>query len=140
MFGEKLARDWPDDLIAFSSRHTKPDIASIVVRMANENPTWGFTRIRGGPRHLGHDIARNTIKASLIDHGIEPAPERRTKTSWKTLPAEFSNLMRRISASLVRGQRMLTNLGIRYAQDPRVERQERPIVERQRRDGRLPPS
>jgi putative transposase len=27
---------------------TKPDIAALVVRMANENPTWGYTRIRGG--------------------------------------------------------------------------------------------
>ena len=34
---------------------TKPDIAALVVRMANENPTWGYTRIRGGLHHLGHD-------------------------------------------------------------------------------------
>ena len=27
---------------------TKPDIAALVVRMAKENPTWGYTRIRGG--------------------------------------------------------------------------------------------
>jgi hypothetical protein len=47
--------------------------------MANENPIWGYTRIRGGLKHLGHDVARNTIKAILKDHGIEPAPERCTK-------------------------------------------------------------
>ena len=33
--------------------------------MAQENPTWGYTRIRGGLKGLGHDIARNTIKAGL---------------------------------------------------------------------------
>ena len=55
--------------------------------MATENPTWGYTRIRGGLKHLGHDIARNTIKAILNDHGIEPAPQRRTKMPWKTLLA-----------------------------------------------------
>jgi transposase InsO family protein len=66
---------------------TKPDIAALVVRMANENPTWGYTRIRGGLKHLGHDVARNTIKAILKDHGIEPAPERRTKLPWKTFLA-----------------------------------------------------
>src|SRR5262245_47395499 len=38
--------------------------------MANENPTWGDTRIRGGLKHLGHEVARNTIKAILKDHGI----------------------------------------------------------------------
>jgi hypothetical protein len=31
--------------------------------MATENPTWGYTRIRGGLKHLGHDLARNTIKS-----------------------------------------------------------------------------
>ena len=66
---------------------TKPDIAALVVRMANENPTWGYTRICGGLKHLGHDVARNTIKAILKDHGIEPAPERRTKMPWKTFLA-----------------------------------------------------
>jgi hypothetical protein len=34
-----------------------------------------------------YDVARNTIKAILKDHGIEPAPERGTKTPWKTFLA-----------------------------------------------------
>jgi transposase InsO family protein len=55
--------------------------------MAQENAAWGYTRIRGGLHHLGHDVARNTIKAILKNHGIEPAPERRTKTPWKTFLA-----------------------------------------------------
>ena len=66
---------------------TTPDIAALVVRMATENPTWGYTRIRGGLKSLGHDVARNTIKAILKDHGIEPAPERGMKTPWKTFLA-----------------------------------------------------
>ena len=61
--------------------------------MANENPTWGYTRIRGGLKSLGHDVARNTIKAILKDHAIGPAPERGTKTSWKTfLAAQWDGL------------------------------------------------
>jgi hypothetical protein len=52
--------------------------------LPNENPTWGYTRIRGGLKHLGHDIGRNTIKAILWNHGIEPAPARGMKTPWKT--------------------------------------------------------
>jgi transposase InsO family protein len=67
---------------------TKPDIAALVVRTATENPTWGYTRIRGGLKRLGHDVARNTIKAILKDHGIEPAPERGTNTPWKAFLAE----------------------------------------------------
>jgi hypothetical protein len=66
---------------------TKPDVVALVIRMANENPTWGYTRMRGGLKSLGHDVARNTIKAILKDHGIAPAPERGTKTPWKTFLA-----------------------------------------------------
>jgi transposase InsO family protein len=58
-----------------------------VVRIAQENPTWGYTRIRGGLKVLGHDIARNTIKAILKDHGIEPAPQRGANMPWKTFLA-----------------------------------------------------
>ena len=61
--------------------------------MAQENPTWGYTRIRGGLQHLGHEVARNTIKAILKNHRIDPAPERRTKTPWKTfLEAHWDGL------------------------------------------------
>ena len=62
----------------------RPAFASLVVRMANENPTWGTTRIRGALRNLGHELGRSTIKQILADHGIEPAPERGKRTSWKT--------------------------------------------------------
>src|SRR5262245_56135937 len=67
--------------------NTKPDIAALVVRMATENPTWGYTRIRGALKTLSHNIARNTIKAILKDHGLEPAPERGTRMPWKTFLA-----------------------------------------------------
>jgi putative transposase len=62
---------------------TQANIAALVVRMATENPTWGYTRIRGGLKRLGHDVARNTIKAILNDYGIAPAPERGTNTPWE---------------------------------------------------------
>ena len=55
-----------------------------MVRMALENPTWGYTRIRGAMRNVGHDIGRTTIRRILADHGIEPAPERSQRTPWKT--------------------------------------------------------
>ena len=65
-------------------RRTKPDLVTLVVKMASENPGWGYTRIRGAMRNLGHGIGRNTIKRILLDHGIEPAPERSGRTPWKT--------------------------------------------------------
>jgi len=54
----------------------------LVVRMAQENPSWGYTRIRGALRNLGHEIGRNTIKRILAGHGIEPATTRRKGMSW----------------------------------------------------------
>jgi putative transposase len=62
----------------------KPDIRKLVMRMARENPSWGYTRIRGALFNLGHDIARNTIKAILKERGIEPAPERGRHANWHT--------------------------------------------------------
>jgi len=52
--------------------------------MARENPGWGYTRIRDAMNGLGHEIGRTTVKRILLDHGIEPAPERRKKTPWRT--------------------------------------------------------
>jgi transposase InsO family protein len=66
---------------------TKADLAALVVRLAGENLSWGYTRIRGGLKGLGHDVGRNTIKAILKDHGIEPAPDRGANMSWKTFLA-----------------------------------------------------
>lgn len=65
-------------------------IRELVVRMASENSSWGYTRICGALRNLGHDIGRNTVKRILAEHGIEPAPERRKRIPWSTfLKAHF---------------------------------------------------
>jgi transposase InsO family protein len=63
---------------------TARDVEQLVVRMARENPTWGYTRIRGALRNLGHEIGRNTIKRILAANGIEPASTRRKGLSWET--------------------------------------------------------
>ena len=72
---------------------TPRELAELVVRMAEENPRWGYTRIRGALANLGHEIARNTVKRILQDHGIEPAPERGRRTPWRTfLQAHWEGL------------------------------------------------
>ena len=60
------------------------EITDLVVRMAKENPKWGYIRIRGAPANLGHTVARGTTATILKDHGIEPASERGNKTPWST--------------------------------------------------------
>ncbi len=60
------------------------EITELVLRMARENTSWGYDRIQGALANLGHVIAPNTVKNILKRHGIEPAPERKRRTSWKT--------------------------------------------------------
>jgi hypothetical protein len=52
--------------------------------MALENPSWGYTRIRGALANLGHQVGRGTIANILRDNGIEPAPERDAHPRWST--------------------------------------------------------
>jgi hypothetical protein len=56
---------------------------TLVIRMAEENRDWGYRRIQGALSNLGHEIARSTIADILQRRGIEPAPERKRKTTWK---------------------------------------------------------
>ena len=63
---------------------TAQQITELVVRIARENPRFGYTRIRDALGNLGCEIGRNTVKRILAEHGIEPAPERRRRTPWKT--------------------------------------------------------
>ena len=62
---------------------TANDLETLVARMAEENKDWGYRRIQGALSNLGHDLARSTIAAILERRGIEPAPERSRKTTWK---------------------------------------------------------
>ncbi len=66
-------------------RPKKPkEIADLVVMMSLDNPGWGYTTIMNAMRHIGHEIGRTTVKRILLDNGIEPAPERKRKTTWKS--------------------------------------------------------
>lgn len=62
---------------------TPRDVRDLVVKLAAENPRWGYSRIRDTLANLGHQLGRTTIQSILKDHGLEPAPERRRKTTWK---------------------------------------------------------
>ena len=57
------------------------EIRRLVVRMAEENPTWGYTRILGALKNVGHRVSRSTIARILKAHGLPPVPER--PTSWR---------------------------------------------------------
>src|SRR5688500_8462608 len=58
-----------------------PECRDLVLRLATENPRWGYQRIRGELLKLGHCISASAIRALLRRHGIPPAP-RRAGLSW----------------------------------------------------------
>jgi putative transposase len=60
------------------------EISRLIVRMAQENPGWGYTRIQGALANLSHQVGRGTVSNVLRRNGIEPAPERSKRTTWST--------------------------------------------------------
>ncbi len=54
------------------------EIRELVVRMARENSSWGYRRIQGALKNLGHRVARSTIAKILKEQGLKPAPDRPT--------------------------------------------------------------
>jgi transposase InsO family protein len=69
------------------------EIRALTVQMARENRTWGYTRIQGALRNLGHRVGRGTIANILKENGIEPAPGRYTKTTWREFLATHWEMM-----------------------------------------------
>src|SRR5712691_9219524 len=60
-----------------------PVVEALVVRMARENRSWGYDRMVGALHNLGYTMSDQTVGNILKRHGIPPAPERKTTTTWK---------------------------------------------------------
>jgi len=72
---------------------TKGHIRQLVIRMATENRDWGYRRIQGALANLVHALARGTIANILKEQGLELAPERERKTTWKEFLSRYRDLM-----------------------------------------------
>jgi putative transposase len=77
-----VAAKWTSATSRSSRRAVLAEIRRLAVRMAGENPTWGYTRIQGALKNVGHRVGRSTIARILKAAGVPPVPER--PTSWQT--------------------------------------------------------
>ena len=59
------------------------ELEALIVRIARENRSWGYDRIVGALANLGLTVSDQTVGNVLKRHGIAPAPERKTTTTWK---------------------------------------------------------
>ncbi len=59
------------------------EVEGLVVRLAQENRSWGYNRIVGALANLGYIISDQTVGNILKRHGVPPAPERKRTTTWK---------------------------------------------------------
>src|SRR5213080_4598161 len=59
------------------------ELEALVVRMAQENRSWGYDRIVGALANLGYTLSDQTVGNILKRHSLPPAPERKTTTTWK---------------------------------------------------------
>src|SRR5436309_1374388 len=75
------------------ARRTDRVLRELVLRLARENPRWGYQRIVGELLKLGFRLSPSTVRRLLASVGLEPAP-RRGGTSW-------SVFLRRQAASML---------------------------------------
>jgi putative transposase len=59
------------------------EVEDLVVCLAQENRSWGYDRIVGALANLGYTLSAQTVGTILKRHGVPPAPERKTITTWK---------------------------------------------------------
>ena len=60
------------------------EVTRLVLQLARSNPTWGYDRIQGALANLGHEISDTTVGNILRANGIEPVPDRKRQSTWKT--------------------------------------------------------
>jgi len=97
---ETLLR-WHRDLVRRKWTHPhrsgRPSIpagtVSIILRMARENPTWGYRRIQGELATMGVVLAPSSVWSVLRRYGVDPSPMRSGPTWAEFLSSQASSML-----------------------------------------------
>jgi putative transposase len=88
-----VARRWTYPRRRQGRPPTPPPIRALVLRMARENPRWGYRRIQGELIGLGHPVAASTVWTILKSAGLDPAPRRCGPTWRQFLSAQAHSIL-----------------------------------------------
>jgi putative transposase len=96
-----VARRWTYPHRSPGRPRVDEETTALVVRLAKENPRWGYRRIQGELVKLGVALAASTVARILFDHHLGPAPRR--TTTWREFIHPCSGLSHRGYRLLQRG-------------------------------------
>ena len=65
------------------------ELEELMVRLAQENPRWGYGKIEGELLKLGFKVSRSNVRDVLKRHHLDPAPERGGSSSWRHLMTHY---------------------------------------------------
>jgi putative transposase len=77
-----VAGAWTDPHRGHGRPPLDDKVQQLIIRLANENPRWGYQRLKGELLRLGVRVCATAIRSTLRRHGLGPAP-RRTTTTWR---------------------------------------------------------
>lgn len=60
----------------------RQEVVDLIIRFKQDNPRWGYKKIRDQVVYLGYNICKSSIRNILIEHGYDPEPDLTVRSTW----------------------------------------------------------